>query len=94
MEQGPGPFQKQCFGRNRIQGDGDHLLRNSLVDPSVTFGQIRKSARNPGQRGRPFFFFFFCCSRGHREGPRLGMAPCTLQCNTVKNFLTVLPVAQ
>lgn len=56
MEQGPGPFQKQCFGWNRIHGDGDHLLRTRLVDPSMTFGQIRKSARNPGQRARPFIF--------------------------------------
>ena len=38
VEEGPGLFQGQCYRRNKSYGDGDHLLRNGLVDPSMAFG--------------------------------------------------------
>lgn len=65
MEQGPGPFQEQCFGRNRNHGDGDHLLRHRFVDPGTAFGQSRKRERNLGQRVGTYLFIY---RPSHPEG--------------------------
>lgn len=72
MEQGPGPFQEQCFGRNRNHGGGDHLLRQRLVDPGTAFGQIRKrETEKPRAEARDLVIYLFIGppTQRAREGP-------------------------
>lgn len=59
MEQGPGPFQERCFGRNRNHGGGDHLLRQRLVDPGTHLVRSGREREKPRAEGRDLVIYLF-----------------------------------